>query len=433
MILFIENIKILYLIKKINNSVVFMLGSLTAKIFAAFAQLYAVFIFAKIHIADDASVIFLLLGYGIWFQVFELGISQTLQNRLNSNKSGLVDAFIVICAHYLLMLLLAIFIISSDIIPGLLLPLTKDPLDSTKFMAFSFGMALMVISINNVIMQRLLLVLNKGWVANNILVIQSIFIIIALQIYGAYGEINIINSVLVYLVPQVIVYMPLICKIIQQIIKKYRYRRDNLTDILKDSVGFWTINLMSLGFLGADYYFIAHFLSSDQIVSYHITSRFFFLSFVAYYSYVLHRARFIKFSSTQSNPVEFLSIIKKSIFIGVASVLFAALIFVSGNYIDIFSYLMGGYQIEIFLLLSAGIYFLIRVFRDVGVVLIGNLGNKFLLYKVYLFELIIGIFLLNLSIRYNSGIAIFAAMAVTCFLSTCLIYAGIRKSMKIAI
>ena len=53
---------------------------------AGLLQIYAIYVITKMHSEEDAALIFLLSGYAIWFQLSELGLAQTLQNKFETIK-----------------------------------------------------------------------------------------------------------------------------------------------------------------------------------------------------------------------------------------------------------------------------------------------------------------------------------------------------------
>jgi hypothetical protein len=57
-----------------KKTILFVLTNLLGKSLAAFAQLYAITVFTRTQSQDDAAIIFLLLGYAVWFQIFEFGL-----------------------------------------------------------------------------------------------------------------------------------------------------------------------------------------------------------------------------------------------------------------------------------------------------------------------------------------------------------------------
>lgn len=69
-----------------NPALQYVSAQLASKAIAAIAQLYAIYVFSKILPLNDAALIFILLGYGIWIQIVEFGLSQVIQNALNLKK-----------------------------------------------------------------------------------------------------------------------------------------------------------------------------------------------------------------------------------------------------------------------------------------------------------------------------------------------------------
>ncbi len=413
---------------KHKQSAIFVLTNVGGKSVAAVAQLYAIFVFSKIHTQTEASVIFLLLGYAIWFQVLELGLSQTLQNRFNARKSGSADVRLMIAVHYVLVLALAAYIIASPTLPRLLLPAANYAIQDIEFRAFSIGMALMIIATSNVILQRMLVVLNKGLTANTLLICQSLASLTGLALYAHTNSPNIIVSVLLYVAPQVLINLPLIINIVRKVpFRRTRRRKDRFLDICIDALGFWALNVLSAVFLGADYYFSAHYLSSDQIVSYHFATRFFFLSFVVYYAFVQHQSRRLTPTALMGGAPVMQKMIRNSAIIGIMSVASIYLCVIALDDLHVFEYLTNKKVIDHSLMLAAFFYFSIRVLRDVGLVTLSSAGIKSVLYKVYALEIALGFTLLTLTAQRFSGVGILVSMGATCVVSTLTLFYLIKK------
>lgn len=98
---------VLKAISQNSRALWYMATQLAAKSMAVVAQLYAIYVFTKIHAPVDAAIIFILLGYAIWIQVFEFGLSQVIQNGLNSKIIRLADAYKIIFFQYALMVIIA--------------------------------------------------------------------------------------------------------------------------------------------------------------------------------------------------------------------------------------------------------------------------------------------------------------------------------------
>ncbi|ASU40561.1 hypothetical protein hmeg3_21160 [Herbaspirillum sp. meg3] len=411
-----------------KQSIIFVLSNLGGKSVAALAQLYAIFIFSKIHTPIEASVIFLLLGYAIWFQVLELGLSQTLQNRFNARKSAAADVRLMIVIHYVFVLVLAACVIASPLLPRLLLPAEHYDAKGIEFRAFSIGMALMIIATSNVILQRMLVVLNKGLTANTLLILQALTSLVGLALYAHTDNPNIVISVLLYLAPQVLINLPLIINVARKVhYKRTQRRKDQFRAICTDALGFWTLNVLSAVFLGADYYFSAHYLSSEQIVSYHFATRFFFLSFVVYYAFVQHQSRRLTPAALRDGAPAMRKMMRNSAIIGVASVTLIYLSVIALDDLHLFEHLTNKNVIDHSLMLAAFFYFTIRVLRDVGLVTLSSAGIKSVLYKVYVVEVVLGFTLLTLTAQRFNGVGILVSMGVTCLVSTLILFYLIKK------
>ena len=400
-----------------------MFTNIGGKGMAALAQLYAIFVFTKIHTETEASIIFLLLGYAIWFQVFEFGLAQTLQNRFNSGDSAANDVRALIVFHYFFVLGMALYIYFSPTLPRLLLPLERFDSDGIELRAFSLGMAIMIIATSNQIMQRMLLVLNKGLLANSLLVLQATIVLVSLVVYQQTDTPDLMTSVLLYLTPPVVVNLPFVLSMMRKLlVKRNILRKDSYLKIFKYALGFWGLSILSAVFLGADYYFAAHFLESEQIVSYHFATRFYFLSFVAYYAYVHHQARRLTPTALKNSALEVNKIIRSSVLIGLVCVLFVYFTVVFLEEFHVFEQIIKKSVINHSLMLAALCYFSIRVLRDVGLVVMGNMGQKYVLYKVYIVEVLLGVSMLSLTAERFQGIGIFLSMAFTCLVSTALLF-----------
>lgn len=411
-------------------SLQFMISNLIGKAAAACAQIYAIFVFTKMHSQSEASIIFLLMGYAIWFQVLECGMSQTLQNRFNARKSTAHDIRKLMVAHYSLMIILAISVAISATAPQLLLPEYQYDATGVEFKAFTLGSALMIIATNNVLTQRLLLILNRGLLANALLILQSFLVIIGLLIYQQLNSPNLQVAVLLFLTPAVLVNLPIVFGLICKIGKlSVINRKQGGSGMIADALRFWVLNILAAIFIGSDYYFVAHYLNSEQIVAYHIATRFYFFSFVAYYAYVQHQSRRLTPSALTRGGSAVNKIVRESVTIGLIFVTIVCGAAIALDEMRVFDQFTNGNGIGSFLLLSAYFYFAIRVFRDIGLVVISSAGAIHILYKVYLAEISLGLLSLYFFAKSYGGIGIFLSMALTCLTSTTMLYYLIKKSI----
>lgn len=412
-----------------NTSLCYTMTNLAAKSMAALSQLYAVISFSGVYPAAQASIVLVLLGYAIWIQILEFGLAQTLQNKLNRREISLTESYFVVLLHYAAMLLFSAIVVLN---PEICKPLISNEQYSSGewgLSAFSVGMALMVVATNNVIIQRILIVANLGLKANRLLLTQAISAVVSLAVYQGFGGGDLLMSVLAYLSPSVLVYVPLVIKLIKKVVMRFGSVSLRKQSFSGDAAGFWGLNVLSSIFLGADYYFVAHYLSNEEIVSYHFTTRFFFFSYVAYFSYIQHSAKNLTINALYKETEHVKKIMTRSIAVGLVSVGLVSASVLAFDLSGGFSLIIERPLIVPSLLMAATLYFLLRVFRDTGLVLLWNLGVKPLLYKVYLLEVLLGFGLLLLFSDSYAGIGIFLAMSLTVFASTLIVFYTINRMM----
>lgn len=411
-----------------RRSLLFMLTNMGSKGLAAAAQIYAIYVFTRMHTRDDAAVIFLLLGYAIWFQVFELGLAQTLQNKFNTKHATSRDILHILVAHFFLMWVVALVVVITPVLSELLLPVSRMGVDGRTAKAFSVGAAIMLIASNNAITQRLLLVFNQGQLGNALIMGQSILAIVGLASYEGIGEPNLTMAVILYLGPQVLVYLPVLVRLMIRLAgTRSRQKESSIVRILADSLGFWGLGILSALYLGLDYYFAAHYLSAAQVVSYHLVTRLFFISYVAYYAFVQHRARRLSCLSVGREVRSVSSIFKDSVVIGLGAVLAVYCLAVVLEKVGAFDSITNGVGINFTLLFSAFLYFVVRVCRDVALTIAGGLNARKTLYMVYLLELVVGLSVMSYMVPTYGGVGIFVSMSLASALGLSLLIRHARK------
>jgi O-antigen/teichoic acid export membrane protein len=397
---------------------IFVFTNICAKGSAALAQLYAIYIFTKMHTDAEAALIFILSGYAIWFQMFEMGLSQTLQNKFNARQIQSQEIIGVIIAHYFLLVLVGILILTTPYLTNILLSADRRELDDVNRFSFSIGAAILILGSSNVLVQRFLLIVNKGVIANYLLLMQSLLAIGFLFLYQEFDIKNILVSVMAYFGPQILVFIPMLILLFLKYRKKKLFRvHIGLTKIFQDSLGFGGIGVLSAVFLGSDYYFVARYLDDKEVISYYFVTRIFFISFVVYYAYLLHRMKRISSRDLTLNMMNIKLIAKDSIVVGVMSVITIFLIVLLLNARGDFKNLMNQSSIDWTLLFVGFLYFLVRVCRDIGVVLMSSLNEKKVLYQVYFIEIFFSLMLMASLAPLFSGVGIFFSMTISCLLS----------------
>lgn len=399
---------------------------LAAKAMAAVAQLYAIYVFSRILSPNDAALVFIIFGYGIWIQVFEFGLSQVIQNALNSKAITFVGACRIISLHYAIMGFIAVLIVMFPKILGFLLGDRFAHWEGLNVLAFSFGIALLLVSTNNVLVQRFLLVINRAMVASKLIFLQSMFsvlVLLTLQWRGA----TFFESVSVYLLIPIITFSLLTLKITRKAFKIPNKVTINWRFIISNAAGFWGLTALSSVYLGADYFFAARYLENAEMIAYHFSSRLFFISYVAYFSYVQFKAKSIAAEVHLKYSRRIWIVAREAVAIGVISVALLLLFAIGIEWSGALDMIGASGFVVTPLILLAAIYYGARVFRDVGLVLIWNLGRQRLLYAVHAAEVFLCLLLLKAFAPVYGGKGIFAAMAIVSVFSTVVLYAALRR------
>ena len=243
------------------------------KSFLALTQIFAIYVFTNLFTESEVTILFLLLGFVIWFQVFELGLSQTLQNKFNSKIISTSDFFSVCTLHLIFIMLISFIFYYNSLYESFLIP--SDKLFSIDLIkSFSLGASLSILSSNNLILQRLLIVLNKDILINSFQFFQTILTLFGLLMcnFLKINEIDII--ILVYFFPIVLINIFNLFYVRYSLKIKFNWNINlRKTGFFANSLNFWLIGILSSLYIGMDYYFAAHFLVHSDINAYHIYSR----------------------------------------------------------------------------------------------------------------------------------------------------------------
>ena len=402
-----------------DKSVSFMFTNVLAKVALAFAQLYSIAAFSRLHSPEEASLIFILLGYSVWFQVFDFGFSQAIQNRFNNRSITIRGIYAIVATHFYLILILSGIALWNNDVFTFLLPSYGH--QDTYLVSFATGVALMMLSVNNVILQRLLLIANKGGKGNFLLLLQSLLFLSLIAGYENIAKVDLKLSIAFCFLPQILVFFPTLFKILIKVWTRQLFKEAKFKLFLKDASGYWAISLASTIFVGSDYFFVSHYLSPDQVAQYHLASRSFFISFAAYYAYAQHRARHVNYEKFLIDERLIFLVSMQSISIGLISVLAVFCLIYIAEIAGWLSYILVDTQFDRDILISAALYFGIRVPRDIGILILWNLGLKAVLTIVYFSELTLIFIILADPVFDVSGSDIFNSMASACLLAVTII------------
>jgi hypothetical protein len=407
-----------------NASMRFMLLNLSARSSSAFAQIFAITFFLKNLPIEQASLIILLLGYSAWFQLFELGLSQSIQNQFNLKKININQISNILAIHYLFLVLISIFVAKTALVSNLLLSNGAKSYQTSDYINFSLGASLLIISSSsNLLITKVLLLSRNPNKSNMLLFSQSIISVISLFLYSYFIEITTLNAILAYTFPQVITQMPFLLWLIKKRISHRRAQKHSEVSWLKFSkttLDFLIINMLSTALLGLDYFYLSKYSTNEEMVAYHVTTRFFYLSFVVYFAYLTHAIR--KFSAiTSKKKVNDLVTIKKdTLQLGYISVISVFLLLIVLKKTGLFLIISNKVNISYQLIFMATFYFLIRVYSDINFAIANNLSCRSSLIKVYALQIAICLILMpslanafgacgvltSLSIAYILGLSI---------------------------
>lgn len=373
--------------------------NLGSRIATALAQLYAITIFLKHHNPETASVIILLIGYLSWFQLFEFGLSQTIQNKFNLKKLSLDNIISITLTHYAVLIVVGIIIWNTNLASNLLLANGNSFTASDKT-NFSFGAALLILTSSNLILHRILLITRKGTRSNLLFLTQSILTIISLFIYSHTNRITQLNSIIIYIAPQVATSIPILVWLSLKKIKlgnKHK-KKINIAELGRSSFGFFTVSALSSILLGMDYFFLSQYANSNEIIAYHVTTRFFYISFIVYYAYLLHASKKIAAVKSESSLNKLRIIKRNTIVLGSLSVISIYILILLVNKFDYMHWISNKTKISDSLAITSLIYFLIRVYCDTNLVITNNLSLKKSLIKTYSLQILVSGILMPLLI-----------------------------------
>ena len=161
--------------------------------------------------------------------------------------------------------------------------------------------------------------------------------------------------------------------------------------LIKYSSSFVFISFLSSFLLGLDYLILSHFSDSKELLSYHVTIRFFYFSFMLYFAYLTFSAKKISKLTKDSNFQLIKNIKRNAMYIGFFSVSLIYILVLVLNKSGFIYKITNGIKIDQTILLGAFIYFFIRVFADTRIVVAQNLSMRLNLTKLYIYQILISL------------------------------------------
>ena len=394
------------------NALRYMVLNFGARVFIAVTQLYAISIFTKVHDTATTSVLILLFGYIIWFQLFEFGLTQTIQNKLNRRKIKIKNITIIILFQYIIALLIGLLALKFDIFSFLLLNNIEHSYSIENKKIFDIGCAILLLSSNNILIHRFLILYRKSYLSNFLLFLQAFITCSSLFFYKMNFNSEQIVSVMVYFFPQLLVTFPILVKLIIRLfyLRKSKNIPTDMISTLKYSSSFMLISFLSSFLLGLDYLILSYFSNSKELLSYHITIRFFYFSFMMYFAYITFAAKKLGNRSEVYNTNK---IKNYSIFIGLTSTILVYFLVLALNSLDVLNMITNGIKIDQKILFTAFIYFIIRVFADTRLVIAHNLSYRINLIKLYSVQILTSLIFMPLLGYYLGGVGVLLSLSLS--------------------
>ena len=397
------------------NVLSYMFLNFTARSFIAITQLYAISIFTKIHDSATTSVIILLFGYVVWFQLFELGLTQTIQNRFNRRKIKIRNITVIIIFQYIIVLVVSILSLKFNIFSFLLLNNIDYAFSNENKNIFDFGCAIIILTSNNLLIHRVLILYRKSHLSNFLLLLQSFITCCSLFLYQMSFNSDQLISVVIYFLPQLLLTLPILIKLILRFVnlKEINKIPTYIFSTLKYTSSFLFISFLSSFLLGLDYLILSYFSNSKELLTYHITIRFFYFSFMMYFAYITFAAKKIGNISDVYDVHAIKKIKNNSIFIGLFATVTVYFLVLLLDSIGIIYMITNGIKIDKLILFTAFIYFVIRVFADTRLVLAHNLSYRINLIKLYSIQIVISLICMPLLCYYIGGVGILISLSLS--------------------
>ena len=182
----------------------YMILNFCARFLGALVQLYAISVFTKIHDPSTTSVIILIFGYVTWFQLFEVGLTQTIQNKFNSKEFNNLNISLIIIFHFCFTIVIGFLLFKSNLFSFLLLSNEGFLFSQENKKIFNIGCFILIITSNNLLIHRFLILYKKSFLSNFLLFFQSILTFSFLYYYVNFLNVDQLVSVIIYLSPQLL-------------------------------------------------------------------------------------------------------------------------------------------------------------------------------------------------------------------------------------
>lgn len=412
----IQNLKVI--IEDLNlRALSYMILNFCARFLGALTQLYAISVFTKIHDPSTTSAIILIFGYITWFQLFEGGLTQTIQNKFNSKEFNNLNISIIIIFHFCFTIVIGFIIFKSNLFSFLLLSNEGFLFSEENKKIFDVGCFILIITSNNLLIHRFLILYKKSFLSNFLIFFQSILTFSFLYYYVNFLNVDQLVSVIMYFSPQLLIYIPVLIILLKKINKRKnkKFLKVKFLTLIEYSSSFLLISFLSSFLLGLDYLILSYFSDSKELLSYHVTIRFFYFSFMLYFAYITFLAKKISQLNKHSNFQQIKKIKHNAMLIGFSSVIFVYILVLVLNKSGLIYLITNGIKIDQTILFGAFIYFLTRVFADIRIVVAQNLSMRLNLTKLYIYQILISLMCMPLLCSFFGGTGVLISLTLSYF------------------
>ena len=268
----IQNLNSSFLIYTFRNSL--------AKLISGISQFVAGGIFLTIHSNEGISYLFFLLGLVNWFQIFEFGMPQTIQNLMNNNRIKSSE-----CKDVLFIFLLALLLVAFI---NLSIPynyfLSDLLLNSNAVEGTQWAVSILIIACFNNVLHRYLLLTKKPNTSTNLIFSSAILYISAVYFYGNSEYITLENTFILSTLNMIIVTVPffLIGYVKQITLRKYLAPFTSL--FVKTSYKFFKLTFIETLIIMIEYLCLLFFCSGLELITFYFITKLFLLPSIAFQS-----------------------------------------------------------------------------------------------------------------------------------------------------
>lgn len=266
-----------------------------SKLILAASQFLAIFIINRSLGITDYAIFGLLTGMVAWYLLAEFGVGPALQNSVTTMIERKIDYTAHIASIFLLMLLMGfilvlIIFLSKNYLASLLLTnfdISQNTKNNLIISASSIYIFITIFSIQ----YKILFAEGRGYVANYLIILSSILSIVSLSIVSfiPFFEKNILNSIIGFLLPSLIIPMIFFIKRIFQNFNNFKFTFDissNDTFNFQNIASFWIINILAAFVVQIDVFIIANFFEPNEIALYLLIGKVFSLIYFSYNAYL---------------------------------------------------------------------------------------------------------------------------------------------------